>query len=454
MRQHAAGSSSRPRERCHRSAPLASETAASRLGTRFADIASSCTSAAAKPAKRRSRAAQLRHGRRGSGQVPRSNLGAVDRRAAFSRPLDVHGRLAGHESSALLLGSRGVRKQRRPGIRRPAPRRGGAGALWPSPMDKRKRSGEESALASALALARSEVSYFQGRVEQAKRGEEHRSRCKSRNQHEATAFFHRRSRKTSAVSRAKRLEAVVLNHSKRPDRFGRHGICAHRRGALADRAPRSGNHAGHQRRLASRERIAGLRPGHHRTGCAMANPRFSLLLGSFAQHGSDLFHRRRKRCRRCCAAEYPHLLVVPRQDGWADTLILFRSEALRRVEASERAQRAERMALESQAMPLSAATCSKCARASTTRSPRFWAMPICCFSNRATRFERSREQIRTIHTMALRLNEIMQRFSSLAAEMRAGEKESQAETSSRRRASRPGIGELREVLVTADNASC
>ena len=38
------------------------------------------------------------------------------------------------------------------------------------------------------------------------------------------------------------------------------------------------------------------------------------------------------------------------------------------------------------------------------------------------------EQVRTIHTMALRLNEIMQRFSSLSAEMRAGEKESQAET--------------------------
>jgi hypothetical protein len=39
-----------------------------------------------------------------------------------------------------------------------------------------------------------------------------------------------------------------------------------------------------------------------------------------------------------------------------------------------------------------------------------------------------REQIRTIHAMALRLNEVVQRFSSLAAELRAGEKESQAET--------------------------
>ena len=44
-----------------------------------------------------------------------------------------------------------------------------ARALLALASDKRKRSGEESALASALALARTEVSYFQGRVEQAKK---------------------------------------------------------------------------------------------------------------------------------------------------------------------------------------------------------------------------------------------------------------------------------------------
>ena len=43
-----------------------------------------------------------------------------------------------------------------------------ARALLAVAMDQRKRSGEENALASALALAHSEVSYFQGRVEQAK----------------------------------------------------------------------------------------------------------------------------------------------------------------------------------------------------------------------------------------------------------------------------------------------
>jgi hypothetical protein len=44
-----------------------------------------------------------------------------------------------------------------------------ARALLAVGMDQRKRSGEESAMASALALARSEVSYLQERVEQAKR---------------------------------------------------------------------------------------------------------------------------------------------------------------------------------------------------------------------------------------------------------------------------------------------
>lgn len=44
-----------------------------------------------------------------------------------------------------------------------------ARALLAVAGDRRKRSGDESALASALVHARSEVSYFQGRVEQAKR---------------------------------------------------------------------------------------------------------------------------------------------------------------------------------------------------------------------------------------------------------------------------------------------
>jgi signal transduction histidine kinase len=40
----------------------------------------------------------------------------------------------------------------------------------------------------------------------------------------------------------------------------------------------------------------------------------------------------------------------------------------------------------------------------------------------------ARDQVDTIHTMSLRLREVMQRFSSLENEMRFSEKQSQAET--------------------------
>jgi len=44
-----------------------------------------------------------------------------------------------------------------------------ARAMLSVASDKRKRSGDESELTSVLAFARTEVSYFQGRVEQAKK---------------------------------------------------------------------------------------------------------------------------------------------------------------------------------------------------------------------------------------------------------------------------------------------
>lgn len=127
-------------------------------------------------------------------------------------------------------------------------------------------------------------------------------------------------------------------------------------------------------------------------------------------------------------AAHPHLSFVSNQQGWTSTLTAISGEALRRVDAVRRAQRAERLALDAQ---------------NYAALGRYMLEMRSSVNNALTSvlgnadlllldFEQaggdSREQIQTIHAMTLRLHEIMQRFSSLATELKLTEKESQAET--------------------------
>jgi hypothetical protein len=125
---------------------------------------------------------------------------------------------------------------------------------------------------------------------------------------------------------------------------------------------------------------------------------------------------------------HSQVLLILKRDGWMEVLIVLSSEALRRVNALNRAQRAERVALEAQRHAIlgrymlemrpgiNNALTSAIGNADLLLLEPGQLSPGC------------RDQVRTIHAMALRLNEVMKRFSSLAAEMRAGETESQAET--------------------------
>jgi signal transduction histidine kinase len=127
-------------------------------------------------------------------------------------------------------------------------------------------------------------------------------------------------------------------------------------------------------------------------------------------------------------SEYPHVQVVPRHDGWTSTLILVAGEALRRVQAVARAQRAERLAIESQAHAALGRYMLEMRPSLNNALTSILGNADLLLLEPAEVTAECRDQIRTVHTMALRLHEIMQRFSSLAAEMRAGEKESQADT--------------------------
>jgi signal transduction histidine kinase len=114
--------------------------------------------------------------------------------------------------------------------------------------------------------------------------------------------------------------------------------------------------------------------------------------------------------------EYPQLLVMARQAGWANTLVLLANETLRRIAALRRAHRAERMAMESQnhAM-LGRYVLEMRPNINNALTSVLGNADLLLLEPEHT-LKETRDQIQTIHAMALRLNEIMQRFSSLDTE--------------------------------------
>ncbi|MCI0404291.1 MAG: hypothetical protein L0212_12365 [Acidobacteria bacterium] len=126
-------------------------------------------------------------------------------------------------------------------------------------------------------------------------------------------------------------------------------------------------------------------------------------------------------------ARYPRLLWLCRYDGWAELLVLLCREALRRAEAQSRAQRAEAETTESRRHAtlgrymlemrhsLSNALTSVLGHSELLLlEPGALSAPL-------------RDQVDTIHHMAMRIHEVMQRFSSLDAELKLAEKKSRSE---------------------------
>ncbi len=125
---------------------------------------------------------------------------------------------------------------------------------------------------------------------------------------------------------------------------------------------------------------------------------------------------------------YPRLLQVPLREDWTQVVLLLAGESLRRTEALKIARQAERNA----AMNANQAVLGRYmidmkhnvnnALTSLLGNAELLLLEPGQLS------AQSLAQIKTIHTMALRINEIVQRFSSLATEMRDAETASQAET--------------------------
>lgn len=126
--------------------------------------------------------------------------------------------------------------------------------------------------------------------------------------------------------------------------------------------------------------------------------------------------------------QHPRTLCLQKHESWTESMVLLAHECLKRIALAARLKKAEQSA---------AATASQAALGRYMLDARH------DFNNSLTSVlgnaellmmdctdlpDHARDQVETIHEMSLHLHAVMQRFSSIAMEMQAIEKQSQDET--------------------------
>jgi signal transduction histidine kinase len=127
-------------------------------------------------------------------------------------------------------------------------------------------------------------------------------------------------------------------------------------------------------------------------------------------------------------ARYPRLVHVPLREDWAQTLLLVAGESLRRAEALRLARQAEKKATRNEQYATLGRYMVDMKHSVNNALTSMLGNAELLLLEPGQLSKESLAQIKTIHSMALRINEVMQRFSSLASEMREAENASQPET--------------------------
>ncbi len=127
-------------------------------------------------------------------------------------------------------------------------------------------------------------------------------------------------------------------------------------------------------------------------------------------------------------SRYPRLVHIPLREDWAQTLLLVAGESLRRAEALRLAKQAERRAAKNEHQATLGRYMVDMKHSVNNALTSMLGNAELLLLEPGQLSSQSLAQIKTIHSMAMRINEIMQRFSSLASEMREAENASQAET--------------------------
>ena len=124
----------------------------------------------------------------------------------------------------------------------------------------------------------------------------------------------------------------------------------------------------------------------------------------------------------------PRFVHIPLREDWTQTLLLVAGESLRRTEALRLARLAENKAARNEQYATLGRYMTDMKHSVNNALTSMLGNAELLLLEPGQLSQQSIAQIKTIHSMALRINEIMQRFSSLASEMRDTENASQAET--------------------------
>jgi signal transduction histidine kinase len=136
--------------------------------------------------------------------------------------------------------------------------------------------------------------------------------------------------------------------------------------------------------------------------------------------------------------EHPRVLVLREYLGWVEALVLVTGEALRRSEAMDRARRAEDKSAANDRDATLGRYMLEMRHSLNNALTSILGNAELLLLEPGELSAGVRDQIDTIHSMSLRIHEIVQRFSSLETEMSVTEKQSQGETEQRSQAAAPG----------------
>jgi signal transduction histidine kinase len=125
---------------------------------------------------------------------------------------------------------------------------------------------------------------------------------------------------------------------------------------------------------------------------------------------------------------HPRVLHVQQREDWTATLLLLAGETLRRVDALNAARQAEREGAKYRRLAILGRYMTDMKHSMNNALTSMLGNAELLLLEPGQLTSQSLAQVRTIHSMAMRINEIMLRFSSLASEMREAENASQAET--------------------------